>query len=220
LELREKLRILITGFGPFPGAPFNPTMPLVKRLTQLRRPAFGDVDLIGHIFHVTYATVDRELPALIAQRRPHALLMFGLADRTAHVRVETRARNAVTTLFPDADRTHARKGSIVSGANALIFGPHTAKLLRAAVGTGIDARASRDAGSYLCNYLSWRAIEAAVKDSGPALAAFVHIPLLARGGQSSRAGAAHRIRLEELVDAGEAMLLEMVKLTRQAARAL
>jgi pyroglutamyl-peptidase len=218
--LSDNLRILITGFGPFPGAPFNPTMPLVKRLTQLRRPAFGDVDLIGHIFHVTYATVDRELPALIAQRRPHALLMFGLADRTAHVRVETRARNAVTTLFPDADRTRARKGSIVSGANALIFGPHTAKLLRAAVGTGIDARASRDAGSYLCNYLSWRAIEAAVKDSGPALAAFVHIPLLARGGQSSRAGAAHRIRLEELVDAGEAMLLEMVKLTRRAVRAL
>ena len=216
--MTDKLRILITGFGPFPGAPFNPTMPLVKRLTQLRRPAFGDVDLIGHIFHVTYATVDRELPALIAQRRPHALLMFGLADRTAHVRVETRARNAVTTLFPDADRTRARNGSIVSGANAMMFGPHTAKLLRAAVGTGIDARASRDAGSYLCNYLSWRAIEAAVKDSGPALAAFVHIPLLARGGQSSRAGAAHRIRLEELVDAGEAMLLEMVKLTRRAVR--
>jgi len=63
----EKLRILITGFGPFPGAPFNPTMPLVKRLTQLRRPAFADVELIGHIFHVTYATVDRELPELIAR---------------------------------------------------------------------------------------------------------------------------------------------------------
>src|SRR6202790_2894688 len=214
--MSQKLRILITGFGPFPGAPFNPTMPLVKRLTQLRRPAFGDVDLIGHIFHVTYATVDRELPALIAQRRPHALLMFGLADRTAHVRVETRARNAVTTLFPDADRTRARKGSIVSGANAMMFGPHTAKLLRAAVGTGIDARASRDAGSYLCNYLSWRAIEAAAKDGGPALAAFVHIPLLARGGGSQRKRTAHRIRLEELVDAGEAMLLEMVKLTRRA----
>ena len=27
--MSEKLRILITGFGPFPGAPFNPTMPLV-----------------------------------------------------------------------------------------------------------------------------------------------------------------------------------------------
>jgi pyroglutamyl-peptidase len=106
--MSDKLRILITGFGPFPGAPFNPTQPLVKRLTQLRRPALGDVELINHIFHVTYATVDRELPELIARYRPSALLMFGLADRTAHVRIETRARNAVTTLFPDADRNRAR----------------------------------------------------------------------------------------------------------------
>ncbi len=215
--MSAKLRILITGFGPFPGAPFNPTQALVALLKRLRRPALGDVELIGHIFHVTYATVDRELPLLLAKHRPQALLMFGLAGRTAHLRVETRARNAVTSLWPDADRTRARKGSILSDADARMFGPHTAKLLRAAVGTGIDARASRDAGSYLCNYLSWRAIEAARSDNGPRLAAFVHVPLLARGGTSRRKGMP-RITLEELVDAGEAMLLEMVRLTRQAAQ--
>ena len=215
--MSERLRILITGFGPFPGAPFNPTQALVARLKRLRRPALGDVELIGHIFHVTYATVDRELPLLLAKHRPQALLMFGLAGRTAHLRVETRARNAVTTLWPDADRTRARKGSILSDADARMFGPHTAKLLRAAVGTGIDARASRDAGSYLCNYLSWRAIEAARSDNGPLLAAFVHVPLLARGGTSRRKGSP-LITLEELVDAGEAMLFETVRLTRQAVR--
>jgi pyroglutamyl-peptidase len=139
--MNDKIRILVTGFGPFPGAPFNPTMPLVKRLTELRRPAFDDVELTGHIFHVTYATVDRELPELVARHRPQALLMFGLAGRTDHVRVETRARNAVTTTFPDADRNVARNGAIVDGADAATFGPHTAKLLRAARGTGIDARA-------------------------------------------------------------------------------
>ena len=30
--MSEKLRILVTGFEPFPGAPFNPTQPLVARL--------------------------------------------------------------------------------------------------------------------------------------------------------------------------------------------
>ncbi len=215
--MSERLRILITGFGPFPGAPFNPTQALVARLKRLRRPALSDVELIGHIFHVTYATVDRELPLLLAQHRPQALLMFGLAGRTAHLRVESRARNAVTTLWPDADRTRARKGSIRGDADAKMFGPHTAKLLRAAVGTGIDARASRDAGSYLCNYLSWRAIEAVETGNGPRLAAFVHVPPLARDGASRHKGFA-RITLEELVDAGEAMLLEMVRLTRQAVR--
>jgi pyroglutamyl-peptidase len=216
--MNDKLHILVTGFGPFPGAPFNPTQPLVKRLLRLRRPAFSDVELTGYIFPVTYKAVDRELPQLLAKHRPQALLMFGLANRTPYVRIETRARNAVTTLWPDADHARVRKGSIAGGADARMFGPHTAKLLRAADRTGVDARASRDAGSYLCNYLSWRAIEATRSDTGPRLAAFVHVPPLKRDGAAQRKGAAQRVTLEQLVDAGEAMLLEMVRLTRQAAR--
>jgi pyroglutamyl-peptidase len=215
---KSHVRILITGFGPFPGAPYNPTMPLVTRLMRLRRPAFSDVELSGHIFPVTYKAVDRELPRLLAKHRPQALLMFGLASRTPYLRIESRARNAVTMLWPDADHTSVRKGSIAGGADAKMFGPHTAKLLRAAERAGVDARASRDAGSYLCNYLSWRAIEAVGADNDPRLAAFVHVPLLQRDGTSQRKGLTHRNTLEELVDAGEAMLLELVKLTRQAVR--
>lgn len=211
----SRVRVLITGFGPFPGAPYNPTQPLVARLVRLRRPALADVELASHIFPVTYRAVDQELPKLLARIRPHALLMFGLAARTGHLRIETRARNAVTMLWPDAAQTRVRKGSIGAGTDAMMFGPHTAKLLRAAHATGIDARLSRDAGAYLCNYLSWRAIEATRADDHLQLAAFVHIPLLARGATSLRKGVS-RIDLEQLVDAGEAMLMEMVKQARQA----
>jgi pyroglutamyl-peptidase len=214
--MNRKLRVLVTGFGPFPGAPHNPTMPLVKRLVQLRRPAFDDVELTSHIFHVTYRTVDRELPELIARVRPHVLLMFGLAGRTDYLRVESRARNAITTTFPDADRSVAIKGAIVPDTGAQTFGPHSAKLLRAARRTGIDARPSRDAGSYLCNYLSWRAIEATNATGGPRLVQFVHIPPLPRDGTARRRGIA-RITLDELVDAGEAMLMELIRLARQGA---
>jgi len=212
--MSERLRILVTGFGPFPGAPYNPTQPLVARLTRLRRPALDDVELSSHIFPVTYTAVDRELPLALAKHKPHALLMFGLAGRTGYLRIETRARNAVTMLWPDAAQTRSRKGSIANGADAQRFGPHTAKLLRAATATGIDARASRDAGSYLCNYLSWRAIEAIDAGNGPRLAAFIHIPPLARSGDARRKGFP-RITLEELVDAGEAMLMELVRLVRR-----
>jgi pyroglutamyl-peptidase len=218
--MTERLRLLITGFGPFPGAPFNPTMALVPRLVGLRRPAFGDIERTGHIFPVTYRAVDRELPELLGRYRPHALLMFGLASRTPFIRIETRARNAVTMLWPDADHARVRKGSIVGDAGAAMFGPHTARLLRAALATGVDVRASRDAGSYLCNYLSWRAIEAvatgqAQTSDGPILAAFVHVPPVARDSGAQRRGVTDRVTPEQLVDAGEAILLEMVKLTRQ-----
>jgi pyroglutamyl-peptidase len=219
--MAEPLRILVTGFGPFPGAPFNPTMALVARLARLRRPALGGVELTGHIFPVTYQAVDRELPELLKRYRPDALLMFGLASRTPYLRIETRARNAVTMLWPDADHTRVRKGSIAADAGAMMFGPHTAKLLRAALLSGVDARASRDAGSYLCNYLSWRGIEAtrtAQSSNGPVLAAFVHVPPVTRDGGSRHQGTTQRITPEQLVDAGEAVLMEMVKLTRHAVR--
>ncbi len=89
-------------------------------------------------------------------------------------------------------------------------------MLRAALASGIDARLSRDAGSYLCNYLSWHAIETTRRDNGPHLAAFIHVPLLARDGTARVPGG---ITLETLVDAGEGMLGEMIKLTRQALHA-
>ena len=212
--MRQKLRLLLTGFGAFPGAPYNPTQPLVARLARLRRPALDEVEISSHIFPVTYAAVDQQLPEVLAAQKPDALLMFGLASRTSYLRIETRARNAVTMLWPDAANTRSSKRGIAGHADAMLFGPHTAKLLRAARLTGIDARASRDAGAYLCNYLSWRAIEN-VKAGGPQLAAFIHIPLLARSGAVRRKGAP-RITLEELVDAGEAMLMEMVRLARKA----
>ena len=206
------LRILITGFGPFPGAPVNPTQPLVARLQTLRRPAFADVERIAHIFPVSYGAVDGELQQLLARHRPHALLMFGLAARTPFIRIETRARNAITTLWPDAAHTRGRQACIVPGEDALSFGPHTARLLRAALASGVDVRPSRDAGRYLCNYLSWRGIEATRHPDGPRLAAFIHIPLPARDTAS------RRMTGEQMVDAGEAVLLETIRLTRARLR--
>ncbi len=210
----NKLRILITGFGPFPGAPWNPTQPLVERLVKLRRPAFVDVELSGHIFPVTYSAVDGQLSELLVSKRPDALLMFGLAGRTRHVRIETRARNVISTRWPAADGSYEDSNVIAKARDALTFGPHTRMLLRRACMTGIDARLSRNAGSYLCNYLSWRGIEAARQPDGPRVSAFVHVPLVPRE-TTYRSMGARGITLEELVDAGEAMLMEMVKAARR-----
>jgi pyroglutamyl-peptidase len=207
-------RVLVTGFGPFPGAPYNPTRALVSRLVRLRRPALTDIVLVPHIFRVSYAAVDRDLPRLLSEHRPDALLMFGLAARTSFVRIETRARNAVTQIWPDEAQTRIGKRAIAGSDEALGFGPHTGRLLRAAKTTGIDARLSRDAGAYLCNYLCWRALERCRGDDAALLAAFVHVPLIGRDGGPWR-GVASRIGMDQLTDAGEAMLLELVQLTRK-----
>lgn len=193
--------ILVTGFGPFPGAPFNPTGPLVERLARLRRPG---VKIVPHVFETSYAAVNRDLPKLIAKHRPDALLMFGLATRARQLRVETRAQNALA-LLPDAAGKAPRRGAIATGKPAAMAMPMPAQALLAAVRkTGVPARRSRDAGRYLCNYLCWRAAEAAGKAKGPRLAAFVHVPLTARGAR--RPGKRRKLTLDDLVSAGSALL--------------
>ena len=68
--------VLITGFGLFPGAPFNPSAPLARAVAQRRRPALADVRRVLHIFETSYAAVDRDLPKLIATHKPDIVLML------------------------------------------------------------------------------------------------------------------------------------------------
>lgn len=203
--------ILLTGFGPFPGAPFNPTGPLVKRLARLRRPALAGVTIVPHIFATSYEAVDRELPKLIARHRPDALLMFGLAPRTRFIRIETRARNALA-LLPDVGGASPRGGAIALGQPHAVTMPAPARrLIAAARAARLPAALSRDAGRYLCNYLCWQAAAA-----GPRIAAFVHVPKVGRKPQRrGRPGKKRRFTLGDLTRAGAHILAEIAAAARR-----
>src|SRR5438046_3592298 len=90
-EVGRMHTILLTGFGPFPGAPFNPTGPLVRELARRRHGRCAGVRRVAHVFPTSYDAVDRELPELIKREAPDILVMFGVAQRTRHLRLETRA---------------------------------------------------------------------------------------------------------------------------------
>jgi pyroglutamyl-peptidase len=207
--------VLITGFGPFPGAPFNPTEPLALRLGRRRLPT--DVRRVVHVFRVSYEAVDRELPALIERERPDALIMFGLATRTDHVRIETRARNGLNRVVPDAGGYRPVTAMIDGQAPAVrpFRGP-TLRLLMAARATGVPAALSHDAGRYLCNYLCWRAVEAA-RHGGPRLAAFIHVPAVRR--QSFWPTKRRHLTFDQLAAAAEAIVRTATLAARQAGRA-
>ena len=108
------MRVLLIGFGPFPGAPLNPSALLVKSLARRRRPAFAEIVRTSHVFTTTYAAVDRDL-AKLGETGADIVLMFGLAGRRRHLCIETRARNAVSLLFPDASGFRPKRGVIAPG---------------------------------------------------------------------------------------------------------
>jgi len=169
--------ILLTGFGPFPGAPFNPTGALVTELARRRIPGLHAIRRVAHVFPVSYAAVDRELPALLARERPDVLIMFGLAPRRRNISIETRARNALNCLVADASGQRPAASLIAPGARATLpLRAPMQQFLAAVRAAGMPAALSADAGGYLCNYICWRAGEAAAREGGPRLVAFVHVP--------------------------------------------
>lgn len=206
------MRILIAGFGPFPGAPFNPSALLVKALARRRRPAMAGIERATHIFATAYAAVDRDLPKLF-ERKPDIVLMFGLAGRRRQLCIETRARNAVSVLFPDTSGYRPKSGIIVtrqppSRAGNVPF----ARLLGAVRPSAVPARLSRDAGRYLCNYAYWQALQRASR--GAPLIAFVHIPPV-RLAPQRRPGRRRLPTLAGLIAAAEALLIALVAANRR-----
>lgn len=207
------LTVLITGFGPFPGAPFNPTQALVDALVRLRRPALGDVRRVGHVFATRYDAVDREFPALMQRHRPDVVLMFGLAARTPYLRIETRARNARSSIFPDAGGAMPASLAIAPGAAAAVAGrAPLMRVLQAARATRLPVRFSRNAGRYLCNYLYWRALEQPDSQKTP-LIVFVHVPKIRRAPR--RRGRSRSLDAADLARAGEAILRTLIAAARR-----
>lgn len=206
------MRVVIAGFGPFPGAPSNPSGRLATALARRRRPVLAGIEITSHVFATAYKAVDRDLPRLLAQR-PDVILVFGLAGRRRHVCVETRARNARSILFPDVTGWRPKRAVIEPGQSALIGNAPFPRLLNAIRGTALPARLSRDAGSYLCNYAYWRALRG-VRGGRP-LVQFVHIPWInPTPRRASRKCSAQS--LARLVVACEGLLLALIAASRHS----
>ena len=199
------MRVLITGFGPFPGAPFNPTQLLVARLARRRRPALAAIDAVVHVFPTSYAAVDTQLKALIAQHQPDVIVMFGLAGRTKGLRIETLARNRTTRVFPDIEGATSKRGSIKHKAEAMRGRAPFAQLAAAARTAGLPARLSCDAGRYVCNYSYWRALETATHPGGPTVVAFVHVPSVRK--QQRRGARSTSPTIDQLVRGAQAIVI-------------
>jgi pyroglutamyl-peptidase len=208
------VRVFLVGFGPFPGAPLNPSAVLAKELARRRRPAFAGVERTAHVFPTTYTAIDRRLPNLLAQN-PDILLMFGLARRQGRLCIEMQARNVRSVLFPDAAGYRPQSGVIAAGRHGpLRASVPFARLLDALRGCPIPVRLSRDAGRYLCNYAYWRALRCAPDNR--TLVQFIHIPPLKSGSRPRRRSARHAAWLRQLLTAAERLLVAVIAVRRHS----
>lgn len=196
MNATKPLRIAVAGFGPFPGVPRNPSAAIVRAIAMSPRIRATGVLLETAIFPTAYAAAKRELEMLLA-RNAGAIVLFGVAARTKHIRVETIARNRASLLYPDSARfVPAERKLVANGLPRLkVRGP--AMRLRAAIrASGAKAELSINAGSYLCNAVFYQALAATAARKPAPLTFFVHVPApVAGSGKGS---------LAALIRAGEA----------------
>ena len=169
--------LLVTGFGAFPGAPSNPSADIVAQLERFWRGRFArmGVQLVTAVLPVVHA-IGPLIDALVAREKPDAIVHLGLAGRRRNVSVETRARNRVTTLKPDARGAFSHhRAQRANARDALPSAWSATRLVAGLRDAGIDAARSIDAGDYVCNAALWRSLEA-----GAAPAVFIHVPKKSR----------------------------------------
>lgn len=208
-------KILVAGFGPFPGALNNPSSELAVRVANSRRIASSGVRIHSAVIPTVYEEVFATLPQLLEAEKPDAVLMFGLAGSTPFLRVETRAVNVASSIYPDAVGEKIPQHSLISGAPQIIPVRAPAwRLLHAARTSGVNARLSVNAGRYICNAAFFQCLDIARRNSTPSLVTFIHIPR-PRGRARRKTGRRdRRPKMETLERAGEAILLALISTLR------
>lgn len=172
------IQLLVTGFGPFPRVPRNPSGELARRLAAHPRLRLAGIEAHALVLTTAYGAIDDEFRPALAALRPDVVLMLGVAARRRALSIETRALNRVSRLFPDASGRVGRTLAFSSGA-PLVLRPrlNTALIVSAARRVLAETHLSRDAGRYLCNASYFAGLEA-----GNPATLFVHLPM-PRGGR-------------------------------------
>ena len=169
MSLIARPRILVTGFGPFPGVPENPTADMVR---SLPRRLMG-LKVHYRVLPVSWSRSSVHLSRAIDLVVPHLVLMCGVSNQESCARLEMHALNRLDGRPDD-------------GGELLLPGPinpvrpmshkrpchwPVEDLVKALRGKGHDALCSKDPGRYLCNHTFYSAFDA----PAPAGIGFLHV---------------------------------------------
>jgi pyroglutamyl-peptidase len=215
------LRIAITGFGPFPGVPFNASERLIADLGQAPRRLPQGAQLYTAALPTDWRLARDALADFMDDVKPHVALHFGVSSRAKGFVIETRAYNQ-TSGRADCMGRLAQERRVRRGAPAQVeTRMPAARLVQRLRMEGIPAQLSTDPGRYLCNAVMFESVcrtqatgagQPGAAEWGLPLAGFVHIPALGPAGMPCPAG---RFGWPELRRGAEIILDMLVRLPRR-----
>jgi len=195
-------RVLITGFGPFPGVAENPTGWLAERVAAAAPPT--NCMLYRAVFPTEWEAVANRAAYFHQAIRPRLMIHFGLQVEGTDIQLECRAHNQVDHR-PDACGAHPGRSDVITGCDDMLetWLPVDALVARLQE-EQIPASVSQSCGRYLCNDLYFRSLLWAEQNGSDVL--FVHVPHI------------HILSMDTQIRAAEAILEEALQAVQLQAK--
>ncbi|EGR7975950.1 pyroglutamyl-peptidase I [Vibrio vulnificus] len=174
-------KILVTGFEPFGGESLNPSLELVKVLTQKERT---NIEIIGcQVPVVRHQSISTVIEA-IEQHEPELVFMIGQASGRAAITPERVAINLDDYRIEDNAGHQPVDEPIIATGPAAYFSTLPVKAITHALQqAGIPCQLSHSAGTFVCNHLFY-GIQHYLQ-ARPIRSGFIHIPLLPEQASAS-----------------------------------
>lgn len=186
---KAPLKILITGFGPFPGMPENISARYAEQTVSHFYEHFAqssDVKRKHHVFSHTFPCewdgLREDCLVLLEKTKPHISLHFGVSEKAKSFVIEERCYNRTDGL-EDAKKFRGTPQPLIPTAPERLITPFPTRDLQQHLRSkNLPCDISWDPGRYFCNYLYYHSLFKALKDAQKPkrqlmrLSLFIHIP--------------------------------------------
>jgi pyroglutamyl-peptidase len=171
-----KASILLTGFEPFDHSDENPSARVVEKLASAR---IAGAKVVTAVLPVSARRAPEILLGLLKKHRPRFVLMMGEMRGSACVRIERIAVNLMHASIADNDGLVLDDETIDPAGPAAYWTtlPHKA-MLAAVRRVKVPCVYSFSAGTFLCNQMSYLALQWCAKHSPATKVGFIHLPSL------------------------------------------
>ena len=174
------MRLLMTGFMPFPGVDVNPTQLLVRYFQDETVSLPDGVEVIAEVLPTAFEASEERIRQLIRDEAPDAVLCLGVAQKRDAINIERVAYNWDEATIPDNEGLQLSGQKIVAdGAETYSSTLPVERMIAALQSANLPAVFSDDAGRYVCNHVFYASRHEIATRGLQIPYGFVHVPGLA-----------------------------------------
>ncbi len=168
--------VVVTGFEPYGGRRINPAAEVAKAVDGSTIDGYA---VIGAILPVSQRGLRERLEALLTELRPAVVVSLGLAPGEAMIRLERFGLNLLDFEIADNDGARLADAPIEANGGVAVRASLPLRAIeRALLESGIPARLSSTAGTFLCNATLYSLVRLLEERFPAALGGFIHLPYL------------------------------------------